>query len=41
MASAASLAAGLFVLLPLRLGFLFEKRLTVSDRDLVVVWMNF
>ncbi len=41
MASAASLAAGVFVLLPLRLGFLFEERLTVSDRDLVVVWMNF
>ena len=30
MASAASLNAGLFVLLPLGLGFLFEKRLTVS-----------
>jgi hypothetical protein len=40
MASAASLA-GVFVLLPLRLGFVFEERLTVSDRDLVVVWMNF
>src|SRR3984957_6615727 len=40
MASAASLA-GVFVLLPLRLGFLFEERLTVSDRDLVVVWINF
>src|ERR1700722_14297409 len=41
MASAASLAAGIFVLLPLRLGFLFEERLTVSDGDLVVVWMIF
>src|ERR1700722_4270778 len=41
MASAAPLASGLFVLLPLVLGFLSEERLTVGDGDLVVVWMNF
>jgi hypothetical protein len=41
MASAAFLAVGLSVLLPLRFGFLFEEGLTVSDRDLVVVRMNF
>ena len=41
MASAASLADCLFVLLPLRLGFLFEERLTVSNRDLIVVRVNF
>ena len=40
MASAASLAVGLFILLSLRQGFLLEERLTVSDRDLVVVRMD-
>ena len=41
MASATFLAAGLFVFLPLRLGFLREQRLPVSDRDLIVIRMNF
>ena len=41
MAPAAPFDVDLFILLPVRQRFLLEKRLSVSDRNLVVVRMNF
>ena len=41
MAAAASFAARLFVLLALGQGFLFEQRLSIGDRNLIIVRMNF
>ena len=40
MTSAASFAVGLFVLLALRQGFLLKKRLSIGDRNLVIVRMD-
>ena len=39
-AAAASLTGGFFLLLPLGLGFLLEERLSIGDRDLVIIRMN-
>ena len=41
MAAAASFATRLFVLLALGQGFLFEQRLSIGDRNLIIVRMNF
>ena len=41
MAAAASFAIRLFVLFALRQGFLFEQRLSIGDRNLIIVRMNF
>ena len=41
VAPASSFAVRLIVLLALRLGFLLKKRLSVGDRNLVIVRMNF
>jgi hypothetical protein len=41
MAPAASFAIGLFVVLALGQGFLLKKRLSVGDRNLVIVRMDF
>ena len=41
MTPAASFAVGLFVLLALGQGFLLKKRLSIGDRNLVIVRMDF
>ena len=39
-AAAASLTVGFFVLLTLGQGFLLEERLSIGDRDLVIIRVN-
>jgi hypothetical protein len=41
MAPAAPFAVGLLVIVSLGLGFLLEKRLSIGDGNLVIIWMNF